>query len=66
LKSFAEEAGLSDRYAALILRLAYLAPHLVDAILRGAQPGGLSREALLRGNPLSRMEQRRKFGPASA
>jgi AraC-like DNA-binding protein len=66
LKEFAKQAGLSDRYVARMLRLAHLAPDLVESILKGDQPRKLSLKTLLRGIPLSWAEQRRKFGLVSA
>jgi DNA invertase Pin-like site-specific DNA recombinase len=65
MKDLASEAGLSENYAARMLRLAYLAPDLTEAILQGTQPRKLSLKMLLRGIPLSWAEQRRKLELAS-
>ena len=41
-KEIAESNGLSERYVWKILRLAYLAPDIVESILAGAQPTHLA------------------------
>ena len=62
ITDFAEERRVSDRYAARMLRLAYLAPDVCESILQGTQPRRLTLKKLLRGIPLSWQEQRREFG----
>ena len=42
VKDLAKEKGLSERYVWKILRLAYLSPTIVEAILDGRQPPALS------------------------
>jgi hypothetical protein len=66
VKDLAAKAGLSEGYVARMLRLAYLAPDLTEAILTGNQPRKLSLKTMPRGIPLSWAEQRRKFGLVSA
>jgi site-specific DNA recombinase len=61
----AEIAGkcdLSEAYVRRILRLAFLAPDIVEAIAEGRQPRGLSLQRLLDPVPLAWTEQRRRFG----
>ena len=58
---FAARARVSESYATRILRLAYLAPDIVEAIVAGKQPQSLSLKRLLREIPLSWAEQRERF-----
>ena len=61
----AEIAGqydLSEAYVRRILRLAFLAPDIVEAIAEGRQPRGLTLPRLLDPVPLVWVEQRRRFG----
>ncbi|MCH8998147.1 MAG: hypothetical protein IID48_07745 [Proteobacteria bacterium] len=53
---------MTERYVSRILRLAFLAPDIVEAILDGYQPIDLELERLLKGIPVSWDEQRRVFG----
>ena len=62
IRKVAAEAGYSETRAFRILRLAYLAPDIVEAILAGRQPRRLSLRAMLQGVPQSWNEQRLKFG----
>lgn len=48
LKARAHEFGASQQYYAVLLRLGYLAPDIVGAILDGRQPNALNRERLAR------------------
>ncbi|HTE84159.1 MAG TPA: recombinase family protein, partial [Dehalococcoidia bacterium] len=61
----AEIAGkcdLSEAYVRRILRLAFLAPDIVEAIAEGRQPRGLTLQRLLGPVPFAWAEQRRRFG----
>ncbi len=49
-------------YATRILRLAYLAPGIVEGIVAGKQPRSLTLKRLLREIPLNWAEQRERFG----
>ncbi|MEO5347865.1 MAG: hypothetical protein H7834_16025 [Magnetococcus sp. YQC-9] len=49
-------------YASRIYALSLLAPDIVEAILDGRQPVGLSLRELAKGIPLAWDEQREKFG----
>jgi hypothetical protein len=61
----AGECGLGESYVRRILRLAYLAPDIVEAIAEGRQPRGLTLERLLSPVPFAWTEQRQRFGFAT-
>jgi site-specific DNA recombinase len=63
--AIANEEGVTERYVSRILRLAFLAPDIVDAILSGYQPADLELERLLTGIPVGWDEQRRAYGFAT-
>ena len=54
--------GLSDAHVRRLLRLAYLAPDIVEAIVEGRQPRILTVKLLLKGIPLDWADQRAAFG----
>jgi site-specific DNA recombinase len=54
--------GLSDPYVRRLLRFAYLAPDIVEAIVEGRQPRSLTVRQLLRGIPLAWSDQHAAFG----
>jgi Cu2+-exporting ATPase len=54
--------GLDERYVAQILHAAFLAPDIVDAILDGQQPVGLTMEKLRKRPPVDWQEQRTRLG----
>jgi len=61
--ALAETAGCTPAYVTQLLSLAFLAPDIVELILRGAQPKRLTLAALLAAKlPLSWREQRRVLG----
>lgn len=64
LRDIAAEEGVVGSYITRLLRLAYLAPDIVTAILDGKQPAGLTATRLSRWKnlPLDWAEQRRVFG----
>ena len=62
LRMVANCAGLSERYVSRIIRCAFLAPDLVEAILQGRQCQGLTVRSLAKHLPLDWSEQRRMFG----
>jgi hypothetical protein len=66
LLEFARAEGLNDSYATRLLRLAYLAPSIVDTIFDGRQPSEPSAIRLMRGDPLPMhwQEQRARLGYA--
>jgi len=58
----AQRSGLSHPHVRRLLRFAYLAPDLVEAIVEGRQPRTLTVKRLLRGIPLAWSDQRSEFG----
>jgi site-specific DNA recombinase len=58
----AATCDLSEAYVRRILRLAFLAPDIVEAIAEGWHPRGLTLQRLLSPVPLAWTEQRRRFG----
>ncbi|MBR0654604.1 recombinase family protein [Plastoroseomonas arctica] len=64
LTAFAAEQGISQSYATRLLRLAWLAPDIVEAILGGCQPANLTASRLMRDTrvPSDWQEQRRPLG----
>ena len=61
IRELALDAGVDNSYLARMLRLTLLAPDLIEAILDGTEPDGLSLEKLYR-VPTSWQEQRRVLG----
>ncbi len=57
----AEKMGVDSRYAARLLDLTLLAPDVLEALLNGTEPDGLSLEKLFRA-PMGWEEQRRVLG----
>ena len=62
IRATANEEGVTERYVGRIMRLAFLAPDIVEAILDGYQPANLELERILNGLPPTWDEQRRLFG----
>jgi site-specific DNA recombinase len=58
----AQRFGLSDAHVRRLLRFAFLAPDIVEAIVEGHQPRSLTVKLLLRGIPLAWSDQRTTFG----
>jgi hypothetical protein len=58
----AQRFGLSDAHVRRLLRFAFLAPDVVEAIVEGRQPRILTVKLLLRGIPLDWADQRVAFG----
>ena len=48
-------------YVGPIIRLALLAPYLVEAIVEGREPNGLSLERLVRRIPMGSAEQQKQL-----
>jgi len=61
VRELAHELGMDHSYVARILRLTSLAPDIVEAIVHGTEPDGLSLEKLYRA-PMAWEEQRRVLG----
>jgi site-specific DNA recombinase len=64
-KAIAAVSGLDVRYVRLILPCAFLAPEIVEAIVKGHQGPGMNLAALVHDIPLSWAEQNAKFAPFS-
>ena len=64
IKELADFEGLTGSYVIRVMRLAFLAPDIVEAILQGKQRPNLTAQALLRGVeiPLSWQDQRGRLG----
>ena len=65
LVEIGKRAGVGKRYISRIIRLAFLAPSIIEDITRGQQPSDLTAEALStrRGNlPLNWYAQRQLLG----
>lgn len=60
----AQRHGLSEPHVRRLLRLAYLAPDIVEAIVEGRQPRTLTVKLLLQGIPLDWSDQRAAFNLA--
>ncbi len=58
----AREGGVTPRYVSRIVRYAFLAPDITEAILSGTQPTSLTIEVLRDSIPSDWSEQRRIFG----
>ena len=62
LYRLANQAGLNERYVSRILECAFLAPDIVEAILAGRQPSGLTVRKLWNKLPMDWVEQRKHLG----
>ena len=60
--ALAQRLGLERSYVARTLRLALLAPDIVDAVLNGEEPSGLSLARLAKAVPMLWNEQRKTLG----
>ncbi len=61
IAELAEALGVDRCYVRRILNLATLAPDIVEAIVTGREPSGLSLERLAQGFPLAWDEQRERL-----
>jgi DNA invertase Pin-like site-specific DNA recombinase len=64
--NIAKQVGCADRYVSQMLRLGFLAPDIVCAILEGREPVDLTLDRLAEGVPFSWAEQRQRYGFAGA
>jgi hypothetical protein len=60
-RSIARQAGLEEAYVGKILRCAYLAPGIVEAVLEGRQPASLTLQQLQKPLSLNWSQQRQKL-----
>jgi len=61
VRALAQALGVDNSYVARLLRLTLLAPDIVEAILEGTEPSGLSLEKLYRA-PVDWESQRQQLG----
>ena len=61
IHALAKEDGIDERYLSRVLRLAFLAPDITEAILDGYQPAELGLDKVLRRVPLTWADQRQLF-----
>ncbi len=61
MTELAEALDVDRSYVGRIMRLALLAPDIVEAIVRGDESSGLSLERLAKGLPMLWAEQRERF-----
>lgn len=62
ISELAQAIGLDVSYAARLYRLTLLAPDIIEAILDGREPDGLSMRVLSQPIPLDWKEQRKLLG----
>jgi site-specific DNA recombinase len=62
IKDLAQREGVARSYVMRVLRLSFLAPDLIDAILTGQQPPAFTLEPFRRPIPLEWAAQRKFFG----
>jgi site-specific DNA recombinase len=62
LTSIAQRTGLNERYVSKVLRCAFLAPEIVEAIIDGRQPSNLTFKKLSNHLPINWMKQRKQLG----
>jgi hypothetical protein len=63
ITELAAALNIDRKYVARILSLAFLAPDIVEAIVAGREPSGLSLEKLAKGFPLDWTGQRKALLP---
>ena len=61
LRMIAAAVGKSERYVSKVIRTAFLAPDLVEALLEGRAPPQLTLAELTKDLPWDWIEQRRRF-----
>ncbi len=62
ITELAEALQVDRSYIGRIMRLALLTPDIVEAIVRGDEPSGLSLERLVKGMPMVWAERRERLG----
>jgi hypothetical protein len=66
VKELAAAEKINSSYVSRVLRLTLLAPGIVEAILDGRQPDGMTLPALMEPLPVEWGEQRRRFFAGAA
>jgi hypothetical protein len=61
LRAIAQSAGTSERHVSQVIRTAFLAPDLVEALLQGRRPARLSVRGVMKELPWDWNEQRRRL-----
>ena len=61
LDDLAQAVGVDRTYVGRMLRLTRLAPDIIEAILRGREPEGMSLEKLRKDLPVVWSEQRQRW-----
>ena len=64
LRAIAQSAGKSERHVSQVMRAAFLAPDLLEALLQGRRPVRLTVRGVMKELPWDWNEQRRRFGLA--
>jgi hypothetical protein len=64
LRAIAQSAGQSERHVSQVIRAAFLAPDLVEALLQRRPPAQLTLRGVMKQLPWDWSEQRRRFGLA--
>ena len=62
MKQLAKQENVTQRYIAHLIKLAFLAPDIIELIIKGDIPATLSLDRLKRDVPIDWEEQRREFG----
>ena len=62
MSAIAKREGVTQRYVAHLIKLAFLAPDIMTAIIRGKAPANVSLDRLKKGFPLDWVEQRKSLG----
>ena len=65
LRAIVQSAGKSERQVSQVIRAAFLAPDLVEALLQGRRPAQLSVRGVMKELPWDWNEQRRRLGCAA-
>lgn len=65
IRNMADDLGTSAPYVSRLIRLSLLAPGIIEAIVEGREPDGISIERLRRPMPLVWEGQRRQAGMTS-
>ena len=64
LRAIAQSAAKSERQVSQVIRAAFLAPDLVEALLQGRRPARLTLRGVMKELPWDWNEHRRRFGLA--
>lgn len=62
IKAIADQTGMNHKYVARMLKVAFLAPDITEAILDGQQPSKLTVIEILKPFPVAWTDQRHHFG----